>query len=81
MEHRVLSREEFGAFLVDQIDDLVDQLYPNLRRGVIDLAIPLRVSVRDGQKCTCKRVCTEMPDGGTECACVCTGDCTGDEAC
>ena len=74
-KRRVVDATEFGESVIADLDDLVAKLYPNATKGTVMLSLPFIVTINKGKPCKCKPSCTEMPDGGTECNIVCTGDC------
>jgi hypothetical protein len=70
---RIVKTPEFGEVILKELDQILKKRFPDLKRGTVDLALSFRVTVGKDGDCVCHNVCTSMPDGGVECAIVCTG--------
>ena len=77
LERKVVDADEFGSLVLENVQDLARTLFPDVKNQTFDIALPFRVSFGTrGEICSCRIVCTHMPDGGIECVEVCTGNCS-----
>jgi hypothetical protein len=72
---KVVDAREFGDLVLKELRSIARKSHRGLRRGTVQVALPFRVTFKDGAVCVCYVACHTTSDGGTACSVTCSGDC------